>query len=124
MADYQFKGYQLTGEQRYPAFIYQAAECRVNDQTTPKQTATSTTLRRKISISGQPKMQTYFRVAAGTIAVDGSAGDQRFDVGDGLKIKIQQSANPPLLRKSGDVDELLIPLAPNQSQDIELEYIW
>lgn len=121
--DYRFLGYQLVGEFRYPAFKYQAGALRIIDFTTPQLTPTSTTLLRKLTVSGKPPEQTYFRVAVGKVTED-IADARRFDVGDGWKIVVRKAAAPALLRRSGDVDELLIPLGPDGTQDIELEYIW
>jgi hypothetical protein len=121
---YRFLGYRLTGEYRYPEFMYQVGNLRVSDFITPKQSPTKTTLSRKLTIFGKAKPFTLFRVAVGHIVPDNMAGENRFDVGDGLQIRLSPEIRY-LLRDSEGHAELLIPLSsPEDPLDIELEYIW
>ena len=119
LENYKFKGYQLTPEQ-FPTFHYQIAGLTVNDTTLPKQTDVSTTFKRTLTITGNAKPNTFLRLATGKISNDG----KQFDVGDGLKIAITQSAQQPLIRKSDGSDELLIPLLGDQPMTVVLEYSW
>ena len=92
----------------------------MNDTTLPKQTDVSTTFKRTLTITGNAKPNTFLRLATGKISNDG----KQFDVGDGLKIAITQSAQQPLIRKSDGSDELLIPLLGDQPMTVVLEYSW
>ena len=122
--NYRFRGYRLLGDYRYPEFIYQAGSVRVSDLIIARQTETKSTLARKLAISGKAREFTYLRVAAGTIVADDTADVHRFDVGDGLHIRLS-AENPYRLRDSEGRRELLIPLSTSQDpQVIDLEYIW
>ncbi|MEO0414039.1 MAG: PA14 domain-containing protein [Verrucomicrobiota bacterium] len=61
--DYQFKGYRL-GEKRYPTFNYQYQDLSVTDTFQPVMIDGVQSIERHVHITGQPKENTYFRVAS------------------------------------------------------------
>lgn len=114
--DYQFRGYRLDAK-RFPTFRYDYRKLSVTDSFSPGGIDGVTSLIRTIAIEGEPDEHTYFRVAdTGSLKLENGW----HDVGQGLKVRVEGAE--PTTRKSGDRDELLVPVSA--ATTLTLTYRW
>lgn len=106
--NYQFLGYRL-GEKQRPTFMYSLGEIRAEDYIVPASSERNPGILRTLALSAdKPAEGWYFRAAAGkqVEALDG--GWYRLD---GIcRIRVESDGVKPVLRPSGDVTELLVPV--------------
>lgn len=114
--DYQFRGYRLDGK-RFPTFRYDYRKLSVTDTFAPAEIDGVHSVVRTLAIEGNPDEHTWFRVAN-----TGSLKNENgwFDVGQGLKVKVE--GGEPTTRKSGDREELLVPISTGSA--LTLTYRW
>ncbi|MDF1741092.1 MAG: PA14 domain-containing protein [Verrucomicrobiales bacterium] len=114
--DYQFRGYRLD-QKRFPTFNYDYQDLKVTDHFTPREIDGVTSLVRTISVSGDARENTFFRVAdSGTQ----EGGHGWIDIGNEMLIKIEGAE--PVIRKVGKGNETLVPISANSA--ITISYRW
>ncbi len=119
-AGLKFRGSQLDTLNR-PTFLYSFRHVGVEDAMTPVDAAGTSGLRRTVTLTDPPPDSLYFRVAVGKIA-PGRANTWRLD--DALTIRIG-GGGTPLVRGTGDVRELLVPMRfSGRNHRLEIEYVW
>ncbi len=114
--DYQFRGYRLDAK-RFPTFRYDYRNLVVTDTFAPAEIDGVTAFVRTIVIEGDPDDHTYFRVAE---SGPQTLTDGWIDAGSNMKIKV--TGADPVLRKSGDKNETLVPVTA--ATTLTLTYRW
>ncbi len=114
--DYQFRGYRLDAK-RFPTFRYDYRGLAVTDTFAPAEVDGVTSLVRTVAIEGEPDEHTWFRIAA---SGPQTVTDGWIDVGGGLKVGV--AGAEPVLRKAGDRNETLVPVAAGMT--LTLTYRW
>ncbi|SFH69537.1 family 16 glycoside hydrolase [Planctomicrobium piriforme] len=117
---YRFEGYQLDAKGR-PVFSYQTPFGSVTDFPEPiRRDAHEGTINRVLTFQPQKSTEpVYFRAAVGSKIEPVADG---YLVNDALTMKIT-GGDKPLLRKSGDQMELLVPI-PQQPTTLTQEISW
>jgi mono/diheme cytochrome c family protein len=118
---YRFLGYHLTPDER-PTFRYAIGDAVVEDFPNPT-ASKAQSLRRNLEItSGKPVSDLYFRAAVADRIEKASDGSYRIDGAWTLKVDGGPGA---LIRRSGDKQELLVPLRFTAGKArFALEYVW
>lgn len=128
---YRFRGYRLEKNRR-PIFRYRFGDLLVEDFPRPVATSRDGSLERRLTITRAPASRRnpkqnaalWYRAAAdGTIAPQ---KDGSFLVGKILRVSVKQAnGQPPVLRRHGNVSELLVPVRWNgRHAEIVQTYSW
>jgi mono/diheme cytochrome c family protein len=122
-AGYQFRGYHLDSLRR-PTFRYEVAGIKVDDFPSGAEDKAGRYIVRTLSFSGPaPVANLWYRAAAGKIE---PAGDGAYRVNGEIELRVKPDGNAsPLVRKAGDNQELLVPVAFDGNQArLTFEYHW
>lgn len=114
--DYQFRGYRLDAK-RFPTFRYDYRQLVVTDTFAPAEIDGVTAFVRTIVVEGDPDEHTYFRIAE---SGPQTLLDGWIDAGSNMKIKV--TGAEPVLRRSGDKNETLVPVTA--ATTLTLTYRW
>jgi len=120
---YRFGGYRFN-ENRQPIFHYSLEDVAITDAIVPASSGDLTAaFSRTLTLNSRENQKLWFRAAAGSKIeqLDGA-----FVIDDHLRLQISATtANPPVIRQSGDRSELIIPVdvSPNEAT-IRLRYEW
>jgi mono/diheme cytochrome c family protein len=114
--DYQFRGYRLDAK-RFPSFQYNYRKLAITDSFTPSEIDGVTALVRTVKIEGNPDENTYLRLADSGAQTN---TDGWIDVGGDLKIRVAGAET--VIRKVGDKNETLVPVAGGST--LTVTYRW
>jgi hypothetical protein len=122
---YSFRGYRLTDDQR-PTFLYALGDnVRIADFPNPVERPAATMLLRTLTVEAErPVKNLYYRAAVGAKIEPQEGG--WYQIGDAYRVRLESSGQAkPLVRRVGDRDELLLPVAlDGQQVKITQEYHW
>ena len=120
--DYQFTGYRLDPENRYPTFRYRYREAEVEDRFEPAEIDGREAIVRHLAIKGSVGEETWFRVAdTGNLEMNDGGWYQA----DGkLWVKVE-GGGEPVVRRVENKPELIVPLeAGADEQKLKVTYWW
>ena len=113
-----FRGYRLSHDQR-PTFRYSLDRLTVEDTPNPVRVGSGIALRRRIEFGGAGDAGVWFRAARGTMT---AIGDGLYEVDD-LRMRVDTTGGPPVLRTRDGVSELLLPVSATTAITQTFEFL-
>lgn len=118
---HKFRGYRL-GEARRPTFLYSIETAQMEDTPTVRETATTVSIVRTITVERNQTSNLFYRAASSETIKN--IGDTWFELENDLKVSVSSSQKiSPVVRKSSDRFELLLPIQ-DDSVTITQENAW
>lgn len=122
-AGYRFRGYRLD-KKRQPTFMYSLGEIAIGDFPQPIPNDDSPGLRRTLTLSSSTTQQNlFYRAAVGGKIT--ATDDGWFTIDGDWKTRVDSPGGKPILRKSGNNMELLVPVElRGKKTTITQEFSW
>ena len=123
---YRFVGYRYNS-QRVPTFIYKYGDVTIEETPNTEYRQDAAVVRRKFHLTTAGDVPNLYHRAAVGKSIEQS-GDV-FVVDGNQRWRVTSSSTKPIIRRSGDVQELLVPIefkqtAAGNTADLELELTW